>query len=676
MAKGCGPFSATAVPGRSSTKLGGWDIPRTPAGGLVALVLMLALSPLLALSACSSSTRSEACDGQADCEVPPEPLIPRPVTPAVCGNGALESGEACDDGNTDDGDGCSGDCLTVEDGFVCPLEDEACIVVTACGNGIVEGDEACDDGNRRSGDGCRADCLAIEDDFVCPVPGQACVSTIVCGDGVVSGQEGCDDGNEEPGDGCNERCRLESGFKCPTPGMPCEETVCGDNIVEGTEQCDDGNNDTGDGCNPLCESEPDCTGGVCTPICGDGVKLPQEECDDGNTQDGDGCSSICELEEGFQCVDMTPAPPEQIQVPIVYRDFLPWGACPNASRAENDTVCTAEGPKGHPDFERFNGSNVSPRIVQTYLNETTGKPMARLRADGKPYYSRVPTITPNLPYGTQLNTVEAFEQWYRDTENINVTHVERLSLDREGDSDVYQFDSGAGFFPLTGRGWQAPTETANNFHFTSELRYWFQYAGGEELTFSGDDDVWVFIDRRLTVDVGGLHPSQTRSVTLDENTEDAEGDKLGLVVGGIYEVALFHAERRTTQSNYRLTLGGFNAPVTSCEFVCGDSITTPQEACDDGINDGSYGSCDPDCMGFAPSCGDGVVQEGVEECDFGRSGNVGGYNGCNPDCTRAPSCGDGVLAPENGETCDDGNLINDDGCSAECTIERTGPILE
>ncbi len=67
------------------------------------------------------------------------------VAPA-CGNGFVESGEECDDGNTDDGDGCSSTCEIESTGPV-------------CGNGIVETGEECDDGNLINGDGCSATCL-------------------------------------------------------------------------------------------------------------------------------------------------------------------------------------------------------------------------------------------------------------------------------------------------------------------------------------------------------------------------------------------------------------------------------------------------------------------------------------------------------------------------------------
>ncbi|MCK5122731.1 MAG: DUF4215 domain-containing protein [Candidatus Pacebacteria bacterium] len=63
----------------------------------------------------------------------------------ICGDGVMEGGEECDDGNLDDGDGCSSLCV-IEEGE------------TVCGDGVMEGDEECDDGNTENGDGCSAIC--------------------------------------------------------------------------------------------------------------------------------------------------------------------------------------------------------------------------------------------------------------------------------------------------------------------------------------------------------------------------------------------------------------------------------------------------------------------------------------------------------------------------------------
>jgi len=134
------------------------------------------------------------------CEIAPAP---------ICGNGLLEPGEDCDDGNTTLGDGCSTGCE---------------IEVPVCGNGIEDPDEACDDGNTVDDDFCRNDCT---------LP--------VCGDGVTQGSETCDDGNTVDDDSCRNDCTLP---------------VCGDGVTQGSEACDDGNTVAGDGCEPDCTPTP------------------------------------------------------------------------------------------------------------------------------------------------------------------------------------------------------------------------------------------------------------------------------------------------------------------------------------------------------------------------------------------------------------------------------------
>jgi cysteine-rich repeat protein len=122
------------------------------------------------------------------------------TTAAVCGNGIVEAGEACDDGNAASGDGCSASCAR-EQGAV-------------CGNGAVEAGEECDDGNTTDGDGCSSTC---KDE---PKPG-------VCGNGVVEPPEACDDGDAERYDGCEPDCtpspdEVSCAALAPLPGGGCE----------------------------------------------------------------------------------------------------------------------------------------------------------------------------------------------------------------------------------------------------------------------------------------------------------------------------------------------------------------------------------------------------------------------------------------------------------------------
>ena len=607
-----------------------------------------------------------------------------------CGDGVKQAGERCDDANNVGGDGCAASCQAIENDFACPDPGMACVSTVRCGDGRVSGDETCDDGTLNSGDGCSAKC-ALENGYRCPVVGEACVAA-ACGDGIIAGKEQCEDDNTTPvdSDGCSATCKLEPGFACDASGAACRATVCNDGVKEGSEPCDDGNQVIGDGCNPFCEVEPDCSAGACKSSCGDGLLLgtDTEECDDGNTRSGDGCSATCEIEPGYTCTKSTTDLPDVLEVPVTYRDFISLPTVGNTR---------------HPDFnDALSGTLGTPDLVQ-----------GNLGVDGKPVYADNCDTNGGgtCLEGRQLSNLANFTQWYTDVPGVNITLVERLAMQRQPNGSYYFPD--ASFFPFDGRGFtaggQENTALANvggnhNFGFTSEVRYWFEYQGGEVLNFSGDDDVWVFVGGKLVVDLGGLHPQIAGSVTLDATT----ATNLGLTVGSIYETALFHAERHTDASNFNLTLNGFTSSKSQCEPMCGDGIVAGDEVCDDGTNDGSYGSCTAVCT-RGPFCGDGALQKKQEQCDDGvnltpyapdgsgcapgcqkpgRCGdalvdaafgeqcddgvNAGGYAECAPDCTLGPRCSDGKVQKTAGEECDDRNLVNNDGCDDQCLLEGPG----
>jgi fibro-slime domain-containing protein len=218
----------------------------------------------------------------------------------------------------------------------------------------------------------------------------------------------------------------------------------------------------------------------------------------------------------------------------------------------------------------------------------------------------------------------------------------------------------------------------SNFGFTTEVHYFFVYQGDEVLTFSGDDDLWVFVDGFLCLDVGGLHPRRDGVMSFANPADDGNPTQESIVTAckdrleadKVYEVAIFHAERHTGASNFSLTLDGFVTERSTCDYTCGDGVRTRFEFCDHGVdeNTGEYGHCLADCSALGPHCGDGNVDEGFEECDDGD--NLGGENGCNPNCTLGGSCGDGVRQPEFGEACDAGpdNGVAGSGCSDTCEL--------
>jgi len=177
-----------------------------------------------------------------------------------------------------------------------------------CGNGRLEPGENCDDGNRLEGDGCSACC----DEEIVGVPSRRCAEApATCGNGRIDVGEVCDDGNAIRGDGCSNLCNfVEPGFECLVPAEPCRLlAACGDGVVSPGEACEPSLMPTG--CSLDCQIARHftCASGACSYIatCGNGLREGYETCDDGNRFGGDGCSAVCAVEEGWHC--LTPGSP-------------------------------------------------------------------------------------------------------------------------------------------------------------------------------------------------------------------------------------------------------------------------------------------------------------------------------------------------------------------------------
>jgi len=305
---------------------------------------------------------AETCDPPG-VAVPPNQNVCR-VGCTFCGDNLVQSGEDCDDGNSNNGDGCRNDCSfpppplcgngAVDAPETCdppgsdppPLGGNLCRTdCSYCGDGTADAGEACDDGNMVDDDQCANSCTAgpgqqtlCGDDIV--GPGETCdppgsdpappggnlcrVGCTYCGDGAQNGTEDCDDGNTVDDDACRNNCtltppnpcgnfQLDAGETCDPPGSDpppaggslCRVncTYCGDHSLQAGEECDDGNTDDLDSCANDCRiNQP--------PMCGDGILDPEETCDppgsDPMVPSGDLCGIDCTF-----CGDGTVDPGEQ-----------------------------------------------------------------------------------------------------------------------------------------------------------------------------------------------------------------------------------------------------------------------------------------------------------------------------------------------------------------------------
>lgn len=200
------------------------------------------------------------------------------------------------------------------------------------------------------------------------------------------------------------------------------------------------------------------------------------------------------------------------QIPVTIRDF----------------------PDSHIDFQNKN------IIDFNIVTDTLG-------ADGRPVYKPGNNGSTPSTHGKVY-----FDQWYRDVPGVNISFHRQLEMQPSDDSRFKYTFNDAFFFPIDGEGFgNYPGATGHdgnphNFHFTLETHLKFFYVPGGTFRFRGDDDLWIYINGKLVVNLGGVHGPETRTVELD-----SIADELGLEPGNSYPFDLFFAERHARGSVFQ-----------------------------------------------------------------------------------------------------------------------------
>lgn len=186
---------------------------------------------------------------------------------------------------------------------------------------------------------------------------------------------------------------------------------------------------------------------------------------------------------------------------------------------------------------------------------------AQLGADKKPVFSGV---------AKTVQSADTFAMWYRDDPKCNRSVRYELPMQYDQASGKLVYDSEA-FFPLDsvappasfGMSGMDDQQAMHDFHFTFELHMTFRYEGTESFSFTGDDDLWVFINGKLAIDLGGVHAPMASEVDLA-----ARAAELGLEPGKEYPIDFFQAERMTSRSTFHVE--------TSLAFTNCDPIIVPK----------------------------------------------------------------------------------------------------
>ncbi len=402
-----------------------------------------------------------------------------------------------------------------------------------CGDGVVVAPERCDDGNTMPFDGCSSDC---QNEPICAGVGPC---TSKCGDGLVVGED-CDDGNTIDGDGCSSTCKVEPGFTCSQPAL-------GDSILVPAVYRDfrfhnptdfepgvTGQNAASPGMvNPALDTDGK---PVYTGMVGSGIHVASSD-------------SFASWYRNTSGVNHATASKLPLWSTGNGTFANRWGA-----NGEQWPVTETEYWCGSVGSEVLDGNGAKIPCTQQLDAGVVPTPCDTRIAQGETMLRCVTDTTGTYQGIFVVSTVDGTPLFFPvDDDNFTPASERAAAVipPLYDATKTWPFDLDA-----------SGNKRMHNFSFTSEIRYWFKYEADKtyKLDITGDDDVWVFINKQLAVDIGGIHTPVEGSVTLD----GAAATKFRLVAGNVYEVAVFQAERQSQSSTFKITLSGFSTAPSVC----------------------------------------------------------------------------------------------------------------
>ncbi|HRI65721.1 MAG TPA: DUF4215 domain-containing protein, partial [Polyangium sp.] len=594
-----------------------------------------------------------------------------------------------------------------------------CVGATpVCGNGAVDIGEACDDTNTTAGDGCSATCT-VEPGYRCTGSPSTCVP-LVCGDGILSGTEECDDNNTTANDGCSATCAVEPGYTCTGTPATCTFT-CGNGNITGNELCDDGNTMSGDGCSAICEPDITCNAGEVPVVIHNRTSATLPDGPEGGIASVINVTQAGVVRKVVPTLNVTHTNTGHIDSWLVSPYGIQRELATDVGTGANflgtsfdDAAATAITAGTAPYTGRFRPEQTISNAAGFANQSGNGNWSVRIADDTSgttgslKSWSLALCLDPAVPNVCGNGYVEPNEQC-DDTNMVSGDGCSNCQL---------EFNCAANQTPVLIKSTTAPQiiPDAIAAGITSVINVPNTGLVGKAIVvinslphhYDGDVAISLISTGNTTLDL-----SSGNGAANDDYLSTIFADAAGTAVtAGVApfrgyfrpEQALSALIGQVSNGNWTLkvadTSSGLTGLLNSWSLglcvgatpICGNGTLEIGEPCDD-MNTASGDGCSATCtieQGYicsgAPSscvlsCGDGVLN-GTDQCD---DNNTTANDGCSSTCaveagytcTGAPSaclftCGNGVVT--GAEQCDDGNTTANDSCNSVCQWEKVAEV--